>query len=228
MQKIRWAGYLLILIFAAALCVAFIWRPAPPQKFHGLNSQAVPMAIDGYQGQATPVDAITRGALASAQIASRSYTDSKGNQIQLLLIGGTDRSALHDPRSCLVGSGGRIDSDHVEPLTLSATASGAPLPEAVSARSCIATYPGQAQYGPGYDILYFYVTHRKIIASATEIRLALLSSLIEQNDEPVYFIRILAPYQAGDGYAAEHARLRAFASAFWESSSPVFLKDDSQ
>ena len=225
MQKIRRAGYLLIAVFASALCVAFVWRPAPPQVFHGLNSQAVPMAIDGYQGQATPVDAITRSALASAEISSRSYTDSSGHEIELLLIGGTDRSALHDPRSCLVGSGGRIDNDHVESLNLSVT-SGQRAALPVSARSCIATYPGQPQYGPGYDILYFYVTHRKIIASATEIRLALLSSLIEQNDEPVYFIRILAPYQPGNSYAAEHARLRAFASSFWESSSPVFLKDD--
>ena len=218
MQEIRRAGYLLVAVFAAALSVAFIWKPTPPQRFAGLHAERVPMVIDGFQGRASSVDSVTRSALASAEIDARRYTGPGGQPIDLLLIGGTDRSALHDPRSCLVGSGGRIDDDHVESLAVGDGAAPAPV------RSCVATYPGQPQYGSGYDILYFYVTHRKVIASATEIRLALLESLLEQNDEPVYFVRVLTPYASGGGYAAEHARLVRFTSAFWKHSSSVFIE----
>ena len=222
MQKIRRTGYFLILLMAAALTTAFVWRPAPMPRFTGLSSVDIPTQIEGFSSQVTLVDPETKAALASAEIASRRYTNSSGRDIDLVVIGGTDRSALHDPRSCLVGAGWKIDQDRVEQLSADGQAS-------VPARTCIATLTdatNNAKYG--YDIVYLYVTHKRVIASATAIRWTLLeSALLEQNDAPVYFIRLMTPLVEGQGHAAEHSSLIHFAAEFWKQTSPSILKGES-
>ncbi len=221
MQNVRRAGYFLILILAAALTTAFAWQPASPAKFTGLSALNVPTRVANFTGQDVAVDAQTRGALSSAEAMERDYRDSDGRLIQLTLIGGTDRSALHDPRSCLVGSGWRIDNDHVENLPVAG--------KEVPARTCTASLdqPG-ARNTDGCDIVYLYVTHRRVIASATSIRLALLeSALLEQNDAPVYFVRFVLPLGHGRQFnAAEHAQLLSFAAEFWSRISPSILKGE--
>jgi hypothetical protein len=180
------------------------------------------MRVGSYVGQTVPVDAQTRAALASADIASIKFLNPSGAIIDLTMIGGTDRSALHDPRSCLAGAGWRVNDDHVVQLTASGSM---PAP----ARSCVATITDPASGAQsGYDILYLYVTHGCVIASATSIRLALLeSALFGQNDAPVYFIRLMAPMVGGQGYAAEHSSLMHFASAFWTEIAPSIVKGES-
>src|SRR5579862_307912 len=102
MSKIRWVGYLLASVLAVALLTAMVWKPTPPARFAGLDKIAIPMSVAGFHGKAVPVDAETRNALVSAEVTVRRYTATDGMQIDLVMIGGTDRSALHDPRSCLV------------------------------------------------------------------------------------------------------------------------------
>ncbi len=213
MQEIRRGGYFLIGLMLVALTCSFVWRPAPPPQFKGLP--AIPMVVGSYTGHDVPVDAITKGALASAEILSRDYKSESGETINLTLIGGTNRSALHDPRSCLVGAGWRIDLDQVESL---------PADSDTRVRSCVAEWTNQAGNSSSVDMTYLYVSHGKVIASATEIRIALLeAALFDQSNSPVYFIRFTTPRPSGNDAVAEHARLLSFIEQFWQKVRPEIL-----
>ncbi|MBC8137343.1 MAG: exosortase-associated EpsI family protein, partial [Fibrella sp.] len=129
--------------------------------------------------------------------------------IEFVLIGGTDRDALHDPRSCLIGGGWTIESDRSEPLTVGAV----DLP-AHSCRIVNPTLPDK----PAYDMLYIYVVDGKVIESATQIRAQLLASaLIGKKNTPVYYLRFLRPVdqsdQAKNGAPED---LRRFAGTMWQ------------
>lgn len=218
MSKVRWVGYLLACVVAAALLTAMVWKPAPPPRFEGLSNIPIPADVDGFQGRAVPVDAQTREALTSAEVTAREYRAPDGTVVELTMIGGTDRSALHDPRSCLIGSGWLLTDDHVEYLQ----GSGTPV------RVCRAL-PGPNTGQPNYDVEYLYVSNRRVIASATQIRLALLeAALLEQNDAPVYYIRLMTPLPADPAaQAKEHTQLHLFASRLWDEMGPALLKGES-
>lgn len=218
MSQIRWVGYLLAGVVGAALLAAMVWKPAPPPTFQGLDKITIPSVVGDFQGRVVPVDAETRDALVSAQVTAREYRAPSGMLVQLTMIGGTDRSALHDPRSCLVGAGWQLTDDHVEYLE----GSGVPV------RVCHAlTTPGAGL--PNYDIEYLYVTNRHVIASATQIRLALLeAALLEQNDSPVYYVRLLTPLpQTPAAQSQEHMQLQSFAAGLWDKMGPALLKGES-
>jgi hypothetical protein len=108
-----------------------------------------------------------------------------------------------------------LNGDHVEAL-----------PSAVSkadVRVCTATR-GEGDSAVTYDIVYLYVKNKKVVASASEIRLALLeSALLEQNDAPVYYLRVLAPVSHGGAGMDRHARLMEFTAQLWNQLSPHIL-----
>lgn len=216
MSQVRWVGYLLACVAASALLTAMVWKPAPPARFDGLEKLAIPAVVGGYQGQVVPVDAQTRSALGSAQVTARRYTAPNGMVVDLTMIGGTNRSALHDPRSCLVGAGWQLTDDHVERLP------GTDVP----VRDCHAL---TGDGSPGYDVEYLYVSGRRVISSATQIRFALLeAALLEQNDAPVYFVRLITPLPASQGKQIwEHAQLQRFASGLWRKLGPELIKGES-
>ena len=157
----------------------------------------MPRVLDGYL--APPDDAVpadVQAALSSADLLSRTYQPGEsegGDPINFVLIGGTDRSALHDPRSCLIGSGMQLEDDHLERLP--GTDVEAPAPAAPSGQ------PGQA----GYDMLYFYVVNGKVVNQATQIRAAMLwSALLGRRGTPVYFLRFTR--RSGPGRAGGRGR----------------------
>ncbi|BDI28716.1 hypothetical protein CCAX7_007670 [Capsulimonas corticalis] len=206
MSQVRRMAYLLILIFAAALVTNKVWSIPPPPKFQGVTSADVPHTIGSYRSgadQEMPAD--VKIALGSADVISRAY-DGGNVPIDFVLIGGTDRSALHDPRSCLVGAGWRLEDDHTELLP------GAN----IDTRSCHAVgNPG----APSYEMLYLYVVDGKIIDSPTQIRFAMLkSALLGRKNTPVYFLRFMCPLDKNEAAAAaNHAVLQAFAKDMWTS-----------
>ena len=121
MPPIRRSAYLLALCTFAVLLVSLVWRPAPPSAFVGVASADVPAAIGDWISQGDyEVTPEVRAALSSADIVSRTYARGEGStgdaSIDFVLIGGTDRNALHDPRSCLVGGGWRLENDRVDTL----------------------------------------------------------------------------------------------------------------
>ena len=215
MPNIRRMGYFLTLIIGAALATSMIWKPAPPAHFVGITSAEVPRELAGYSA---PEDDIlppdVRAALASTDPLSRNYHQA-GGDVNFLLIGGTDRSALHDPRSCLIGAGMQLEADHVEMLPGTQ----------IEARSCRAVsqnaVPGASSQG-GYDILYLYVVNGKVINQVTQIRAAmLLSAVLGQRGTPVYFLRFTRTISPDpQEYALDHAKLQQFAAEMWKHLQP--------
>ena len=212
MSHLRRMAALLVLLTGGAFTTAMVWKPAPPAKFTGLQTADVPRAVGGYIAprdyELTPE---VKAALSSADLVSRTYQGGAG-AIDFVMIGGTDRTALHDPRSCLVGAGWRLEDDHAE--TLPGTA--------VRAHACHAVgQPGQ----PGYDITYLYVVDGRVIDQVTQIRTAMLwSALLGRKNTPVYFLRFMQPLGAdGQQSPEDHARLSQFAARMWTALSPKLL-----
>jgi hypothetical protein len=230
MSKIRWVGYVLTGIFAVGAVTAFTWKPAPPVRYRGLSELQVPMIIGQYQGVRVAVDPATKVALSSADIIERQFTGPDGGPISVTIIGGTGRSQLHDPRSCMLGAGWQIENDRVERLP--GTAGFVPV------RSCQVSVPvtsnlGSSSQQDSTDIIYLYVLDDKIVASASDIRWQLLKSdLLEQTDEPVYYIRTMmampAPQDGGAARLAEHHQLEQFTAALWSAVRPVIEQGERQ
>ena len=212
-------GYFLTLLIGAALVTAMVWKPAPPARFAGLSSQDVPHTVGSYvAGPDDPIPADVQSALASATLLSRTYQVSASSRTQeadplnFVLIGGTDRSALHDPRSCLIGAGMQVVDDHLEQLPGTT----------VEARACRAV--GGLNSG-GFDIVYLYLVNGKVVNQATQIRAAMLwSALLGQRGTPVYFLRFTRPIHTDPQQdAAGHAAMLQFASEMWTRLQPRLL-----
>lgn len=213
MPHVRRMGYLLTLLIGAALATAMVWKPAPPPRFLGLTGADVPRALGGLRAASDdPVTDDVKAALASADLLQRTYAPVDGRDgepVNFVLIGGTDRSALHDPRSCLIGAGMQLQDDHLERLPGTD----------IQARACHAVgAPGTG----GSDMLYLYVVNGKVINEATQIRAAMLwSALLGRRGTPVYFLRFTRSLDAdAQADARGHARMGRFAAGMWETLDP--------
>lgn len=221
MPHIRRMGYLLTLLIGAALATAMVWRPGPPPRFAGLQSRDLPRTLGGYRsGPDETVSAEVKAALASADLTSRTYQPTAQNwaeaaePVSFVLIGGTDRSALHDPRSCLIGSGMQVQDDHVEPLPGTG----------VTVRACHAV-PGEAlpgTSGGGVDMIYLYLVNGQVVTGATQIRAAMLwSALMGGRGTPVYFLRFTRSLETDPQQETQgHAAMLHFATEMWTRLRP--------
>ena len=210
-------AYLLALLIGAALLTAMVWKPAPPVRFAGLTGRDVPRVVGGYRsGPDEPVPADVQAALSSATLTSRTFQPEAGSAaadpLNFVLIGGTDRSALHDPRSCLIGAGMQVTDDHLEQLPGTG----------IQARACRAV--GGASAG-GFDIIYLYLVNGRVINQATQIRAAMLwSALLGQRGTPVYFLRFTRPIHSDPrSEATGHAAMLQFATEMWTRLQPRLL-----
>jgi EpsI family protein len=215
MSNVRGSAYLLAVITALAFGISLVWRPAPPPKYEGLANVRVPEKLAGYESRGD--DAIednVRAALSAADLVSRTYLNNSGQPVQFTMIGGTDRSALHDPRSCLVGAGWRIEDDHTETLP----------DTGVKARVCRIV---QDSTKNAYEVVYLYVVNKEIITEVTQIRFRmLLSALVGQKGTPAVFVRFMRPLQSGaDADAASRAQFLDFTSQMWNTLEPGIVKE---
>jgi hypothetical protein len=206
-------------LLGVALAASFIWRPAPPPKFAGFTAAELPRRVTAggdaafvFAGE-QPIAESARQQLTSASLVSASYSPAGGSdpmrRVDVTLIGGTDRTALHDPRSCFVGAGWRIEGDHTEPVP------GTPL----TARSCTLR---QDDGSSAYDVLYLYLVDGSVVDDVTRIRSEMaLSALLGRRNRPVYFIRFTRPIAAaGSPGADEHADLQRFVASLWRQIGP--------
>jgi len=146
-------------------------------------------------------------ALSTGDVISRMYSDGTNN-VDFVMIGGTDRGALHDPRSCLVGAGWSLENDHTEALP------GTDL----QVRSCHAIGPPGM---PSYDIIYLYVVDGHVINQPTQIRAKMLmSALLGRRNTPVYFLRYMVQDATqGTVDPATHSAMQRFAASMWQTLS---------
>ncbi|GAB4461126.1 MAG: hypothetical protein OHK0029_25980 [Armatimonadaceae bacterium] len=170
----------------------------------------IPTTVTGYQSQGDDVltDKV-RAELASADVVSRTYLNANGQNISFILIGGTDRTALHDPRSCLVGAGWKIQNDRLEMIPGTN----------VNARTCRMVRDGSQE---SYEVIYLYVVNNQIVNQATQIRFQMmLSALIGQKHTPALFVRFLRPVQTDpQADAASREQFMQFTATMWNTIRP--------
>lgn len=221
MSSVRRSAAVLSLLFLAANAVAFAWRPAPAAQAASADALSVPNSVGGFTSRGdVPMPDDVKKALASATMVARSY-EGPGSAVPVdfILIGGTDRSALHDPRSCLVGDGWRITDDRSETLP---GAAGVPV------RSCRIVKGEEGGGEAAYEMLYLYVVDGKVVERVTEIRGRMLAAaLLGRKGAPTYFLRFVRPADAAPqtGTAEPPAKdgdreLRRFAAAMWAELGP--------
>ena len=186
----------------AALGVSRLWNPARAESSPELATACLPARAGALASSGDdPIDPIVQGALSSARVQQRTYVGPQGERVQATLIVGGDRTALHDPRSCMVGAGWQIEGDRTETLPNSA----------VAVRRC-----ELAQGAARFEALYVYATgDGGSVASPTAIRLRMLGAALRGGRErPVRFLRLLQPASAGSS-----ERLPRLAAALWPSLS---------
>jgi len=215
MSEVRRTGYLLVLIIFSALVISYLWKAPAGAKIRALPPSVAPLCVSGFLAHPGFVSSAALQALGTAQVIDREYKAADGFTINFALIRGTDRDALHDPRSCLVGAGGRIDNDHLERLP------GTTL----QVRSCDVNFGGEN--GSKADIVYYYFTQQGSISSVTAIRMRLLSyAFLFRREEPIYFIRFVTPVPVDADVVqrrAIHNRLTEFASDMWRIIGPTLM-----
>jgi hypothetical protein len=203
-------AYLLVVMVFAALAGGMLWKPAPPPRFAGLPSSEVPRQIGGYVAPGDDVLAPdVKRQLSAAVPISRTYRNA-ADTIYFLIIGGTDRTVLHDPRSCYIGGGWQLADYHSEALPGTG----------ISVQSCHALGSDNSNL----DVVYFYLEDGKIIDRVTDIRLAMLKgALLGRSNTPVYFLEFSRPYQGRTIDLADHAKLQAFAARMWTQIAPKLM-----
>lgn len=220
MQNIRRSAYLLNAVLAAACVFSIAWKPAPPPVFRGAGPDDVPTRVSGGRyvstGDVTLAPEV-QAALSAGTVVYRTFADTGAkaaedtdSTLDFVLIGGTDRSALHDPRSCLAGAGWQMSGDHT--VTLPGTG--------VTARSCRVERESSSDTGSreGYEIVYLYVVDGQVVPDVTRIRREmLLSAMIGKPNRPVYFFRCIRPLPADLKSPADDPALHEFAAAMWKS-----------
>lgn len=208
MSQIRRMGYLLVALFVVAIVFSRIWKPAPLIPFKGISSADIPKTVGGFVSSGDyKMDPTVLAALATGDVISRDYSNGTTTE-DFVLIGGTDRTALHDPRSCLVGAGWTLENQHSEVLP------GTNL----NVRTCHAIgLPG----APSFDIIYLYVINGHVINQPTQVRLSMaLSSLIGVKNNPVYFLRFMTQDSTqGSVNPASHAAMESFVANMWNAIS---------
>jgi hypothetical protein len=168
----------LAVLGALTLITSYLWKPGLAPRYVGLSNLTLPArAGELALARELPVDPLVRAALPTADIRQCEYRAASGESVQLTLIAGRDRDSLHDPRSCMVGAGWRIEDDRVEPLA------GA----GISLRRCT-----MAQADQRYEALYGYVLGGEVLAEPTQIRARMLATaVLGRKDRPVCFFRLV-------------------------------------
>jgi len=212
MPHVRWMAFILVLTLAGALGFKMQFKPAP-NALVTVPAAQVPLSVAGYVSPADNAETYKREAEAEtyiprSQVISRTYT-SGTDAIQFLLVSGSGRTALHDPRLCLTGSGWRLSNARTEPVP------GTPL---LMERNEAATVSPT----PDTSLDYFYIIKGRPVSSPTEIRFALMeSALLGRDNAPVYFFRFIQPLNPDPALALrDHQRLQAFAAAMWRTLRP--------
>ena len=207
MSQFRRSTYLLAAIIAVGFVGALLWNPPPPPKFVGVTAGDIPnqMGVFSLVAENTIADD-TRAALNSATIFSRTYVGADKSPIDLTIIGGTDRSALHDPRACLVGAGWNLENDHLAQL---------PGTDIVAHLCRAVNDPDKFRE----TMLYVYVVDGKIVNQVTQIRMEMaVSALLGKKNRPVYFVRCMQMIPTGmtDDREIEE-NLKRFAAETWKN-----------
>ena len=212
MSNVRWMAVILVCALIGALGVKMHWKPYQ-SAIVPLNEADVPLSVAGYRAPPDgkwnhAQEANAEQFIQQSQVITRIYR-SGSDEINFLLVSGSGRTALHDPRLCLTGSGWRLSDAHTEALP------GTPIVMQQNEAATVSAFPDTS-------LTYFYIVKGRAISSPTEIRMALLgSSLLGRDNTPIYFFRFIQPISPDPAQAkSNRAHLLLFAAEMWRQMKP--------
>ena len=225
MSQFHRATYLLTSIILTAFVTGQVWNPAKPKSSEAV-AVSVPDVVGDYRSNGdVRLPEKTRAELGASHFIARTYSNKKdiASQFDFVVLTGTDRTALHDPRGCMVGAGWAVQNDRTETLP----GTNAPvracdmvgLEDVVGQKSGFGTPDKVARKGISYEVLYVYLVDGKLVQGVTQIRgQMLLSALVGQQNRPVYYTVFMRSHRDDPQRdRQEGERLRQFAGTMWEA-----------
>lgn len=191
MSPSRRTAVVLAAAFALTLLAARLMpapRPAAPVSAGKPLPQTLGAGFVGGSVADETKPAVRARLAAHTQIATRTYTNAAKQTVQVIRLVGSDRNALHDPRSCLAGVGWRIEDDRTE--TIGET----------PVRVCrLLGDDGR----PPLLVAYGYVGENgTLIADPSAIRAKLLyQAVVGGAAKPLVFLRLITPDVPGQTQA---------------------------
>jgi len=173
----------------------------------------LPMAMDGWQGQDTPLEPRIVSALGVSDYVKRAYLSSGGQHVDLYV--GYYQSqrtgeTIHSPKNCLPGAGWEpVRAGH---LTIPLAA----MPVIVVNEYLVEKGPTQ------YLVLYWYQAHGRVIASEYRGKAWLVFDAITRNRTDEGVVRVLTSTRNGEDQA--RARAVQFVQALYPRLSK-FIPD---
>ena len=206
MHSSRRTAFVLAATLAASVA-ASRFLPAPKSDGGGgiVSVHGLPRSLSNgaFVAQTTSGDETTNAVRQSlapgTRITTRNYrAPNTGETLQAIRIVGSDRDALHDPRSCLVGVGWRIENDRTE------------MEGKTPVRVCrlVSDEPGRTPLLVAY--VYKEAKTGAVFADPTAIRARLLyQAFVGGKGEPIIFLRLIAPDPAPSDVARKRLRVLA-------------------
>ena len=175
--------YLVLLILLGAL----VFFPlALPSSFSMKTEQdprfaAIPLAIGGWKGTDEVIDERTYEILETKNVLSRSYQTSKGERVNLLLVGSSeDRRVAHPPEVCYLSSNYSILNENEEVINVS----GHALP--------VKKFVAKDEKNPAHqeEVLYIYKSGKRFTTNYYAHQLQFAWDRLRRQDTNILLIRL--------------------------------------
>lgn len=170
-------------LFAAALLLQSLGRPADLPVNGGAKLSGVPAEFGGWRSEEHKLDAVSARLLEPDAVLWRTYVDSEGRPLDFLVVYGHRKKSFHSPGFCLPGSGWEVAAK--ERLTLEIP--GAP-GGSVEANLLRIQNKGVQQLA-----LYWFVHGRATTPSLFQHNLNLLKSRLMRRRAFGALVRVVVP-----------------------------------
>ncbi|MFH1305791.1 MAG: exosortase C-terminal domain/associated protein EpsI [Candidatus Omnitrophota bacterium] len=110
---IRHTALFLILLAASGLSLRLFFRQVADHDV--LNIEVFPYTVGEWEGKDLKIEEYDYGILETRNILSRVYVNASGEKLSLFIIySETNRSVIHPPEVCLIGSGLTINAKNTD------------------------------------------------------------------------------------------------------------------
>ena len=175
-----------------------------------------PVQVGSLLSVELPIDPEALAILGQGYFLNRVFTPPREDASLSRVVAGSERSgpiglfiayfptqrtgqSIHSPQNCLPGSGWSFESSGTTEVT-----------DVTGKRSQVADYV-IANGENKAEVLYWYQTHGRAIASDYKAKLHMLVDSIRYNRSDAALVRIITPIQAGETRSDAHRRASQFA-----------------
>jgi EpsI family protein len=201
-MNIGWARFVaaMVLLLSAVIFLQARKRPelTPPSE----KLAAFPSEVNGWTGRDVPIPQETLDVLKAGDTLERIYTNPNNSSYVDLFIGyfPTQRTGaqIHSPKNCLPGAGWAP----VETGDITFDSNGTSI------------HANRYVIGKGNQrnlVLYWYQSHGRAIASEYSAKAYLVADSIRLNRTDAALVRVITPFNLGEGSTSAEARAIEFA-----------------